>query len=214
MSELLTDDEKVEIIKKWWRDNGMAVIVGILIGLGAIFGWRAWVGHQDRVRENANLTFEELLVFLNREDEESAQSAEKAAKRLTKKYKRTPYAALTHLAIAQMRLDEDDPKGAIAALRTAAKQAPAPGLSQLAALRLARLLIAQQDFNSATKVIDRYDDGGAFSADFTALRGDIAAAKNRPDEARAAWQQALDNGASGLHLLELKLDNLSLAADS
>jgi predicted negative regulator of RcsB-dependent stress response len=37
-----TDDEKVEAIKKWWKDNGISVATGVVIGLAVVFGWRAW----------------------------------------------------------------------------------------------------------------------------------------------------------------------------
>ena len=35
-----TEEEQVEAIKKWWNENGKSIIVGIVVGITAIFGWR------------------------------------------------------------------------------------------------------------------------------------------------------------------------------
>ena len=34
-----TDDEKVEAIKTWWKQNGLSILAGALIGLGGIAAW-------------------------------------------------------------------------------------------------------------------------------------------------------------------------------
>ena len=40
-----TEEEQVEAIKKWWQENGMSIIAGVVIGITAIFGWRAYDNH-------------------------------------------------------------------------------------------------------------------------------------------------------------------------
>ncbi|MEW8396328.1 MAG: tetratricopeptide repeat protein, partial [Candidatus Thiodiazotropha sp.] len=40
MSEYQTEEEQVEAIKRWWKENGTSVIAGLVIGLGGIFGWQ------------------------------------------------------------------------------------------------------------------------------------------------------------------------------
>ena len=35
-----TDEEKVEAIKGWWKENGLSVAGGLAIGLAAVFGRR------------------------------------------------------------------------------------------------------------------------------------------------------------------------------
>jgi predicted negative regulator of RcsB-dependent stress response len=48
-----TDDEKVEAIKAWWKENGVAIVMGVAIGLGAIVGWRYWGDYRDSVAGQA-----------------------------------------------------------------------------------------------------------------------------------------------------------------
>ncbi len=206
MAELETDEEKVEAIKKWWKENGVSVIAGIAIGLGGVFGWRAWVDYRDSVAQRASLAFEQLLVATAAGE---AQSAGQQAKAIVEQYGTTPYAMLAELAAAKARIEANDPPGAIAALREAVDKAPDPGLAKLAALRLARLLVAEGELQQASGVIDAHDDGGAFSGDFAALRGDIAVAQGDPDTARDAYRAALDAGAGAAQLIELKLQDLS-----
>ena len=40
-----TEEEQVEAIKKWWQENGKSIIAGVVIGITAIFGWRAYDSH-------------------------------------------------------------------------------------------------------------------------------------------------------------------------
>jgi len=40
VDEFSTEDEQVEAIKKWWKENGTSLIVGVVLGLSVLFGWR------------------------------------------------------------------------------------------------------------------------------------------------------------------------------
>lgn len=211
MVELTTDDEKVEAIKKWWKENGTAVIAGIVIGLAAVLGWRAWVNHQEQVGQRASLAFEQLLMAAGSGQHESAA---KQAEALINAHAKTPYAALADLTLAKVRVEQDDLAGAAEALRSAIKRAPNPGLATLAAFRLARVLIANDAIDDALAVIKRHDDGGAFTADFAGLRGDIALARGQISDARAAYEAAIAGGAGLSRLIELKLQDLPAANDS
>jgi len=211
MAELTTDEEKVEELKKWWKENGTAVVAGIVIGLGLVFGWRAWVNHNEQVGQRASLAFEHLLMAVNAGQSESAT---KQAEALTSEYAKSPYAALATLAVAKIRVDQDDLAGAAGALRSALETAPSPGLAKLAAFRLAQVLIADGALDEASAVIDAQDDGGAFSADFDGLRGDIALANGQVAAARDAYQSAIEGGAGLSRLIELKLQDLPAASDS
>jgi predicted negative regulator of RcsB-dependent stress response len=205
MAELQTDEEKVEAIKKWWKDNGTSVIAGVAIGLAAVFGWRAWVDHRDNVGQRASLAYEQVLAAT---EVGAAESAEQMAQALAADYGNTPYAMLADLALARVRVEQDDLAGAAAALRAALERAPDPALGKLAAFRLARVLIADSDLDGAAAVIEQHDDGGAFAGDFAGLRGDIAAAREDWDAARAAYRQAIDQQAALARVIELKLQDL------
>ena len=48
MDANLTDEEKLELLKKWWKENGGSIITGVVLGLALLFGGKAWFAYQDR----------------------------------------------------------------------------------------------------------------------------------------------------------------------
>lgn len=212
MADYQTDDEKVEAIKKWWKDNGLSVAAGVAIGLAAVYGWRAWVDHREGVGQQASAAFEQLLVASEGPDSAGALAQAEA---IRKGFGGSAYASLADLTEAKVKLKAGDPAGAMTALQRVVDQAPEPGLARIAALRLARIALDQGDLDRASAIAGKYAangaSGGAFSGDFAAVQGDIAAAQGRVADARAAYERAIAAGASMSQLLRLKLDNLPAA---
>ncbi|WP_238787571.1 YfgM family protein [Thiospirillum jenense] len=207
MADLMTDDEKVEAIRTWWRENGLAVGIGIALGVAIVFGWRAWVFHQSRIQQQASFAFEQLLMTASADKPELKQiTAQTDA--IIADYSKTPYAMFAQLALAKAAVEQGDLTTAIKTLRSAIKTAPDAALAKLAALRLLQVFIAAGDYQAAAEVLKKHDDGGSFTSEFAALRGDLAVAENRLDDARVAYQAALTLGAGSARLIELKLREL------
>lgn len=208
MSAYETDDEKVEAIKKWWKENGMSVLTGAVVGLVVVFGWRAWTDYRNSVGAQASAAFEQLLISA---DAGEAESTAKQAQLLDQEFGSTPYPALGALVAARVLYAQGDAAGAMAALSRVIDAAPDPALSRLAALRLARIQLAEGQLDAAAATIAAHDRGSAFAGEFAAVRGDIAAARGDTAGARAAWEQALSAGTGLPQLIRLKLDNLPAA---
>ena len=200
-----TDEERAEAIKKWWKENGISVVAGVVVGLGAIFGWRAWNDHRDSVGQQASAAFEQLLASAETGD---APSALAQSKLLAEEYSSTTYAALAALVEARVEIEEGNLVGARAALERVVSDSPDPGLTGIAVLRLARVLIASGDLEAAAAVVEKHEDVAGFAGAFAAIRGDVAKAQGRTSEARSAWQDALAAGAPDPERLRLKLDDL------
>lgn len=198
-----TDEERAEAIKKWWKENGLSIVVGVGIGLGAIFGWRAWTDYRETERQQASAAFEQLLIEV---DTGNAESALAQAKLLREEFSATTYATLASLV--QARIEREAGKRARVTLEQAIAASPDPGIRRIAALRLVRVLIAEGDLEPAAELAAQHDDGGAFASVFAALRGDIAAARGRTGDARAAYEQALAAGAANPNQVRMKLDDL------
>jgi predicted negative regulator of RcsB-dependent stress response len=205
MAELETDEEKVEAIKKWWKENGVAVVAGVVIGLGAIIGWRTWVHHRTTVAQNASVAFEHLQITANASD---AEQARQQAAAIVDAYGSTPYAMFAQLTAARVALEAGDRAAAAASLKAAIGDAPDPALASLAAVRLARVQIDAGDLDAAATTVDEHAGDAAFAGDFAALRGDIAAARGQVSAARSAYREAIDKGAGNARLIELKLQDL------
>ena len=61
MAELRTEEEQVEALKSWWKENGKSLIMGVVIAVAAVFGWRGWNQYQDDFAANASAMYESIL---------------------------------------------------------------------------------------------------------------------------------------------------------
>lgn len=204
-----TDDQQVETLKKWWRENGKSIIAGVVIGLAGVFAWRAWVDYRDDRAASASNVFDQLVQNVDRG---SPEAATQQADLLARDFQSTPYATFGDLMQARVRFEQKDLPGAKAALERALAKAPDPALRTIAALRLARLLLSEGDTDGAAKVLDGHPAPAAFAGEYAALRGDIALAKGDPKAARAAYEQAILGQVGNPEQIQLKLDNLPPAS--
>lgn len=203
-----TDEEKVEVIKRWWKENGLSVVGGAVLGLAAIYGWRLWIGHQQSTATVASTAFEQL-VFEASGNQAEAIAAQ--ARVLSEEFSSTPYAALGSLIAAKALYEDAKPDAAIAALQKVIDSAPDPALASIAAVRQARIQVAEGQLDAAEKTLKGQDDRPAFAGEIAAVRGDIAAARGEIAAARAAYQEAIEKGSSLSQLIRLKIDNLPAA---
>ena len=169
MSGYQTEEEQVEALKRWWKENGTSIIAGVVIGLGGIFGWQAWGNYEDRVGKEASLAFSQLV---NAEQQGDLESASKQAELLRLEYSGSSYAVFAALTQARLKLDVGDKVAARSQLEWAMGNADDASLKNLAQLNLARLLLSEGELEAAGKLAGI--DSGGFAGDFAQLRGDIA----------------------------------------
>ena len=60
MEVYTTEEQQVEVIKNWWKENGTSVIAGTVIGLVGLFGWRYYTEHQQTTQEAASQAYNEM----------------------------------------------------------------------------------------------------------------------------------------------------------
>lgn len=202
-----TDQEQIEEIKKWWKDNGTSVLTGIILGLTLLFGWQAWHQYQASEAEHASDTYEMAIAALEQKDKAKVAGA---SDELLSKYSNSPYAALLALHLAKADVDENKLESAQLRLQWVVDKAQFPEFVHTARLRLTRIMIAQQQFDKASKLAS-HSDQGTFKGAYAELRGDIAMLQGNKDAARTAYTEALaskDISSSVQSLLQLKLDEL------
>ncbi len=203
MSVYETEEEQVESIKKWWKENGTSAIAGLVIGLGGIFGWQTWNQQIDAKGEQGSVAFEQMMQAVVADD---LASSSKQAELLRIEYESTAYADFAALVQAKLKLEQGDSAAARAQLDWVMKHAEDPGIEQIARLRLARILLSDGDHTTATSLLTNIKP--AFAGEFAELRGDIAAASNDFDSARKAYQEAIELEAGNRMIIEMKMDDL------
>lgn len=76
MDVYTTEEQQVEAIKKWWRDNGKAVVLGAVIGLGGLYGWRYYQAELETSREQASAQYTQVVNALAAGDAQAEAQAE------------------------------------------------------------------------------------------------------------------------------------------
>lgn len=194
LDEILDEHEQGERVRAWLRDNGAALIGGVVLGLGAIFGWKWWQQQQHADRVAAGAAYLSAI-----EQVETVDPAEAAP--VVAGLDAAPYEALGALHLAQAQVREGDVEAAIATLRGAPVEDPS--LARIVQLRLARLLVDAGQADEALSLLADADQPATLE-----LRGDAAAALGQDEAAREAYGQALaalDAGAPQRQLVEIKL---------
>jgi predicted negative regulator of RcsB-dependent stress response len=203
------DEAQVEQLRRWWRENWIALVAGLGLGLGGIYGWEYYQHVRTTKAETASRVFEDLKrVTPDRKDR-----ADELWRTLSSEHAGTPYAAQGALLMAAHAAAREDWADAQAKLEWVRDRADDPGLKSIAALRLARVQWQQGQPDAALKLLEIADDS-PFAPLYQELRGDILLVKGEREAARAAYEKALKLGpaAAGRDGLQRKLDDLGGAA--
>lgn len=202
------DEAQVDALKKWWKENWLALAAGLGIGLGAIFGWEGWQSMQVGRAEGAAQRFGDFEQAVAREDAETANSL---AGTLTREFASSPYAILAQMRLAELAAREGNLDDAHKALLWVLEQGRDDNLKAIAALRLARVEFQRGKLEEALARIATAPQG--FESLYAELRGDLRLAQGDREAAHAAYVEALaslDPSAPNRLLLQQKLDDLAM----
>ena len=83
------DQEEVEKLKEWWKNYGGALLIGVLLGLGLLFGNKYWTRYQEQQRIAASVLYTQMLEQAQQSKNDVARAS---GEKLMKNYTRTPYA--------------------------------------------------------------------------------------------------------------------------
>jgi predicted negative regulator of RcsB-dependent stress response len=203
----ISEDEDLKKFKEWWKQNGMALIAGVVLGLGIVGGTKYWSYHKQQRAEEASALYEQMFIQYT---SKHAGPAQTAGARLMEKFEDTPYAGMAALYMAKISYETDDLKSARSQLQWAVDNALEQATVHTARLRLARLMEDAREYDQALALVDVKDEG-AFSSDYQELRGDLLLAKGDTDAARTAYQEALRNLSDRSRyrpMLKMKLDDI------
>lgn len=202
-----TEEQQVEAIKKWWKDNKLSVIGGIAIGMIVLFGGRAWMDGQHAYMETAYSEYQTMLMDMS---SGKLDEAEKSGANILGKYSDTPYAALAALALATIKLGNGDLVAASSHLRWALDNTKQEPVRHEARLRLGRLLLAENKTTEAMSVLN-ITDTGIYTPAYEQLKGDIYVKEGKYESARTAYTRALQESlptSPDRKILQMKLDDL------
>jgi len=220
VAEHLTDEEQLEALKRWWKDNGSSTVATVVIAVVGYFGWQYWETSQQAQAEAASAIYQQMIEASQVQpgqviSEESAATAGHLAGELKSNHASSLYAQQGALMLAKLAVENKDLDQAAAEIKWVLAQNPDEALALLAHLRLAKIFYGQEQYDAALGELTMQNTG-AFTAAFEDLKGDILLAQGDRQGARAAYQLALISllPAEGARraLLEMKLNDVKVAA--
>lgn len=208
MDPYASEQEQVDQLKRWWKENGKSLVLGLVIGIGGLGGYRWWDMNQTRRAEAASLSYE---LFLQRAQEKQLDDARQVGRSIVENYADSTYARLTSLMLAKLAYDTGDADEAKSLLRGLVDDGAVSQISAVARARLARILLAEGNTAEAAALLEPIPEVDN-NPRFAELRGDVLLANGDTDAARVMYLKALAQAESlGLErgAIQLKLDNLA-----
>lgn len=218
MSVHLSEEEQLEVLKRWWKDHGKTLVIALLIAVVGYFGFTGWQDQKRQKAEAASATYEQLLKLVNVEAGRVMSDADKAtvthlAGQLKEANSTSMYAHSAAFFLAKLAVEDEKLDAAVSELKWVLSAKPDAATAQLARLRLARVLTAQQAYDQALEQLSPAP-AAAFVADYAEARGDILKLQGDLDAARTSFEQALNatdpQQQERYMLLQMKVDDLKI----
>ena len=204
-----TEEQQIETLKRWWAEYGKSILLGAVIGLGGLFGWRYYQDHQLETRAAGADSF----AYISAELASKGPDAFATAAEFVEQNKGNNYGELAALLLAGEAVKANQLPLAQQQLELALDGTKDVALSDTIRLRLARVLLAQDKADEAQTHLNNISSD-AFAAQRSEIQGDLYMTQNKLDDAGDAYRAARDaGGLTDNPSLRLKLDNLAITTE-
>jgi predicted negative regulator of RcsB-dependent stress response len=199
VSDYLTDEEQLVRLKSWWAENGTSTIVGLVLVIAGVSGWRWYDGYRADAIAQASDMYQE---FLNSEGDD----LETIATSIASEFPDTAYHTFTLMHLARDAVADRDYDVANQHLQDAISAAPQPELADIARLRLARVQQQAKRSDAALQTLGAIR-GDGFRSHVAELKGDIHLARGERSLAHESYTAALaiETNQSRHPILEMKV---------
>lgn len=200
------ENDQVDALKRFFAENGKALAVGVILGVGALVGWRYWTSHQLDTARGSSLAYENAISALKSDKPEALNAAQKFAAD-----SKNTYGAFASLELAQQFVDKNDLQNAEKQLQQGLTAASDDNLKSVINMRLARVQLQLKQSDAALKTLDAVK-GEGWTAIVADLRGEILLSKGDKQGAKAAWEAGAKSDASPAlsEMMRMKINNLSI----
>jgi len=203
----LQEQEQLEALKAWWKENGNKVLGVLLAVIVVMGGWRGWQYYQHKQSSEAATLYAGFIQQLESND---AKRVNDAAVAVMDKYAASGYAPRAALLAAQVNEQGKEAARAKTQLQWVIDHAGEAGLKDVARLRLAAILLDEKNYADAMKLLEAKHPA-SFDGLYADLRGDLLSAQGKKEEARSAYKLAYEKtDAKSMYrnLIQVKMDAL------
>jgi len=208
MVEVYDAHEQGEIVKKWLTENGSAIVMGLVIAFGGLFGFKQWQTWQINNRQQASVEFAVMGELLGAGQLDAAVAN---FENLKDDFPDSAYTAMAAMQFARARIASNQPDLAIGLYEYVVENGYPKAMTVIARERLARVLLDQGQQDKALSVLQGAEDTTGFESRFAEVRGDIRFSQGQLAEAQADYLSALEllePGAGDRARLVMKLESM------
>ena len=204
MAYSIEEEQEINQLKDWWKENGKTIIVAFILGVGGMFGWRYWQAHQAEQIAQASAQYDALIYSAQQDEQAKKANIEQFVQANSK----TAYAVFALLDEAKKATEKQDFVAAEVNLNQALTQSQDEVLTSIVALRLSAVLFQLGQLDNALTTLNQVK-GESFNARKAILTGDIQVAKGDKVAAKNSFEQAQQNGSQlEQQMAKMKLNNL------
>ena len=204
MAYSIEEEQEINQLKDWWKENGKTIIVAFILGVGGMFGWRYWQSHQAEQIAQASAQYDALIYSAQQDEQAKKANIEQFVQANSK----TAYAVFALLDEAKKATEKQDFAAAELNLNQALTQSQDEVLTSIVALRLSAVQFQLGQLDNALTTLNQVK-GESFNARKAILTGDIQVAKGDKVAAKNSFEQAQQSGSqSEQQMAKMKLNNL------
>ena len=204
MAYSIEEEQEINQLKDWWKENGKTIIVAFILGVGGMFGWRYWQAHQAEQIAQASAQYDALIYSAQQDEQAKKANIEQFVQANSK----TAYAVFALLDEAKKATEKQDFAAAEVNLNQALTQSQDEVLTSIVALRLSAVQFQLGQLDNALTTLNQVK-GESFNARKAILTGDINVAKGDKVAAKNNFEQAQQSGSQlEQQMAKMKLNNL------
>jgi predicted negative regulator of RcsB-dependent stress response len=151
------EQEQVEALKQWWRKHGSLFLTVLTVTLILSVAWHFLLYRKANHQQGAAVFYQHLQKDRTQQDVADQRLLSKS---LLSRYQDTLYAQYAALGVAKEDLSKKDIDAAKVSLRWVIDHSKYPGASNLARLRLARVLLMEKKPADALILLNQIDQLG------------------------------------------------------
>ena len=204
MAYSIEEEQEINQLKDWWKENGKTIIAAFILGVGGMFGWRYWQAHQAEQIAQASAQYDALIYSAQQDEQAKKANIEQFVQANSK----TAYAVFALLDEAKKATEKQDFAAAEVNLNQALTQSQDEVLTSIVALRLSAVQFQLGQLDNALTTLNQVK-GESFNARKAILTGDIQVAKGDKVAAKNSFEQAQQSGSQlEQQMAKMKLNNL------
>ena len=206
-----TEEQQVDAIKQWWKENGNTLIIGAVVGLAGLWGWRFYNDSVVEGQEKASAAYTDMLVKF---DAQGSDADLGQIQSFISENSSSNYAVLASLLLAKEAVAKKDFELAKTQLMQLQGQNEYAPLDPVINLRLARVEVELGQLTEALATLALIAEEG-FIAKAEQIKGTVYLKQGDVNNARVAFQSAIDASQGRVDpILQLQFDDIAIAVEN